>query len=89
MVSGWLATMVHPAPMVAISIHTIAMSRFTPPDQPLSCPLFLTVHYTDLDECRTGISDCSENANCSNTEGSYDCTCHDGFTGSGTICLSK
>ena len=42
-----------------------------------------------MDECRTSVNDCSENANCSNTEGSYDCACHDGFIGNGIICLSR
>ena len=45
--------------------------------------------HTDLDECRTGINHCSENADCSNTEGSYDCTCRDKFIGNGITCLSK
>ena len=44
---------------------------------------------TDVDECETNIHHCDENANCFNTEGSYDCTCHDEFIGNGIICLSK
>ena len=41
-----------------------------------------------MDECIGGIHDCSENANCYNTEGSYYCTCRDGFIGNGITCLS-
>ena len=43
----------------------------------------------DLDECETDIHHCDENADCFNTEGSYDCTCRGGFTGNGATCLSK
>ena len=50
---------------------------------------FHIVIYTDLDECRSGVDRCSENAICSNTEGSYECTCRNGFIGDGITCLSE
>lgn len=40
----------------------------------------------DIDEC-TG-SPCSEHATCENTEGSFTCTCNEGFTGDGLECTS-
>ena len=48
----------------------------------------------DQDECQdASLNDCNENANCTNTEGSYDCTCKEDFFGdgfnSGTSCISK
>ena len=44
--------------------------------------------YTDLDECSNGTHNCSMYADCSNTIGSYDCTCQQGYVdyGNGTIC---
>lgn len=33
----------------------------------------------DIDECVLGIADCGPNAECVNTVGSYDCSCHRGF----------
>ena len=42
----------------------------------------------DVDECVTG-NDCSVNANCENTKGSYKCSCKNGFTESGRDCLCK
>ena len=39
----------------------------------------------DIDECDIG-NDCNVNAMCSNTDGSYDCKCIDGFLGDGYEC---
>jgi len=39
-----------------------------------------------LDECLEETHSCSADADCSNTPGSYDCTCSAGYTGSGFEC---
>ena len=36
-----------------------------------------------MDECKFNISDCDVNANCTNTHGSYKCTCKVGYIGDG------
>ncbi|XP_076817118.1 uncharacterized protein LOC143462746 isoform X1 [Clavelina lepadiformis] len=41
---------------------------------------------TDIDECEQNTDDCHANAMCSNTRGSYNCTCNDSFSGNGTYC---
>ena len=46
-------------------------------------PWFLSL---DIDECSADPSQCDVNANCINNDGSYLCTCLQGFTGNGTIC---
>lgn len=33
-----------------------------------------------------GLHDCSPSANCINTDGAFDCVCHDGFIGDGVTC---
>ena len=42
----------------------------------------------DIDECQMELHECAENATCSDTEGSYECTCDPGFTGDGFNCTS-
>ena len=40
----------------------------------------------DVDECQSSDTVCDINANCSNTYGSYFCTCRSGYTGDGLQC---
>ena len=47
---------------------------------------------SDLDECRLFSANrlgCSDNADCINTAGSYECRCKPGFYGDGRNCFSK
>ena len=48
--------------------------------------LLLLLLTTDIDECSTETSPCDQNATCTNSDGSYSCTCKLGFTGDGTTC---
>ena len=41
---------------------------------------------TDIDECAESTDMCDPNAECTNTIGSYNCTCTVGYTGNGTSC---
>ncbi|PIK34387.1 putative fibrillin-1 [Apostichopus japonicus] len=42
----------------------------------------------DIDECSSSLlNNCSDNAECSNTAGSYSCACLTGFNGDGQSCL--
>ena len=41
--------------------------------------------FSDVNECN-GRNDCDRNAMCSNTEGSFDCTCNAGYSGNGRQC---
>ena len=42
-----------------------------------------------MDECSLGMNDCHVNATCNNTEGSYNCSCKNGFTGDGFTCKGE
>ena len=43
----------------------------------------------DIDECGAPSPVCDINANCSNTRGSYICTCRAGYTGDGKTCQGR
>ena len=45
--------------------------------------------YIDADECNLGVDNCHHNANCTNIEDGFICTCDTGYTGNGTECESK
>uniref|UniRef100_A0A0G4I9M8 EGF-like domain-containing protein n=1 Tax=Chromera velia CCMP2878 TaxID=1169474 RepID=A0A0G4I9M8_9ALVE len=40
----------------------------------------------DIDECTTSVDDCNADAACSNSAGSFTCTCSTGFSGNGVAC---
>ena len=44
---------------------------------------------TDIDECSLDANNCDDNAACTDTEGSFFCTCNTGYTGDGVNCTSK
>ena len=43
----------------------------------------------DVDECRIDLAQCDGNAYCTNTIGSFLCTCKPGFTGSDNECTGE
>ena len=45
--------------------------------------------FLDIDECIGGTHSCDANAECINTEGSYNCTCKPGYQGNGRNCEGK
>ena len=45
--------------------------------------------FSDIDECTTNENSCDENAECLNNDGSYTCSCKDGFVGNGILCLGN
>ena len=50
------------------------------------CLFVCNIKFTDIPECERGLDDCDTNATCTNTFGSYVCTCNTGFTGDGVTC---
>ena len=45
-------------------------------------------YVSDKDEC-AGVNKCHVKAQCTNTEGSYTCSCLDGYAGNGKNCTGK
>ena len=49
----------------------------------------MSLFYVDIDECDLDSHGCSENATCTNTDGSYTCECKDGYYGDGFNCSGR
>ena len=49
-------------------------------------PLMSTCFVADVDECLSSLDDCHLDAFCTNTIGSYNCTCNKGYEGNGRTC---
>lgn len=47
---------------------------------------YLLSFTSDIDECSAESNPCDENADCTNNDGSYICTCKEGFAGNGATC---
>lgn len=55
-----------------------------------SCrPGFAGTACTDVNECALGTAGCSAHALCSNTPGSFGCSCADGYAGDGFTCATQ
>ena len=46
------------------------------------------MYISDIDECE-GPSPCDENAQCTNTIGSFTCDCNEGYSGDGMTCTGQ
>ena len=44
------------------------------------------VSFLDTEECILGTHNCDSNATCTNTDGSFECACNNGFSGNGVNC---
>ena len=49
----------------------------------------MSIVISDIDECTLDTDDCETNALCSDTDGSYSCTCKKGYTGDGFKCVGE
>ena len=58
-----------------------------------SCSQRLSSHFyciTDIDECENNdLHNCHKDASCTNTDGSFNCSCNGGYSESGTECTGK
>lgn len=43
----------------------------------------------DIDECQVDLDNCHADAFCTNTDGSFNCTCFIGYAGDGVTCKGK
>ena len=66
--------------------NAITISVFLYIDVP-SFHLFLCP--ADINECENGEDNCHRNAECTDTIGSYNCSCNSGYSGNGFKCIGK
>ena len=50
---------------------------------------YLTSTCWFVDECKTGLHNCHDDASCTNTKRSFTCTCKPGYTGDGVNCAGS
>ena len=54
------------------------------------CSKYVTyITFSDIDECALATHDCHLNANCTNMNGTHNCTCNDGYSGDGFTCEGR
>ena len=92
-----LLSFISPSPPLPLSISLVEFHCvFSVPSHEIFPGIFsgnrrFSLPFLDLDECVQGSHDCLQNlASCSNTDGSYKCSCNDGYIGDGkTYCQPK
>ena len=76
--------------MVLITCHTTCEAIYLNIMRTLAfstdIALFLFLTAPDVDECSWELHDCDTSAYCTNTNGSFECTCAMGYTGDGVTC---
>ena len=65
---------------------SLALPAFPLNRLPLCCWCFMFLFCTAIDECSAETRVCSGGAHCTNTTGSYKCTCNPGFSHDGLSC---
>lgn len=68
-------------------VSTVLVSHF-PCTESLS-NVGYNILFVDIDECTSDTDNCAEQATCIDNDGSFICTCNDGYTGNGMICDSE
>ena len=53
---------------------------------PLYSRNYCFITFSDINECSEGVDNFAVEAECTDTDGSFDCSCNAGFTGSGVNC---
>ena len=77
-------------PVCAIMDILVTASAVVQVSQTLYYPtLIIKYSFTDIDECDLDTDMCHQQATCTDTEGSYSCTCNSGYSGNGLECNGK
>ena len=55
-------------------------------ERKINCAIYVSLLFSDIDECSSKTHDCDRTALCKNTEGSFSCTCKPGYKRDGKKC---
>jgi len=78
--------------LCCLIVKCLMFNQITGPSVCISVQLFhsmLTCDDVDIDECAVNNGGCSSDATCTNTPGSFTCTCPPGYSGDGLTCTGK
>ena len=74
---------------VQLSSRSHVIIQNTPINIKLDLNTFFTNSILDINECEAKTHNCSANATCINTKGSFNCTCKPGHGGDGHNCTGE
>ena len=55
-------------------------------ERKINCAIYVSLLFSDIDECTSKTHDCDRTALCKNSEGSFSCTCKPGYKRDGKKC---
>ena len=75
-------------PLIALKIiHSVFLVLFSLSNKNVLIIHFGILRFVDIDECASGTHNChSSLASCTNTVGSFSCSCNNPYTGNGRTC---
>ena len=65
----------------------VSQFNFSPSNLPLALSLSLSLSLLDFDECSSKLENCEQI--CTNTDGSFNCSCRSGFNSNGHLCTRE
>jgi len=77
-----------PAPAILATLEMVSTVQVRHFIVELGSFIYITLHlvFADINECELEIHTCSSNAICTDKDGSFNCTCREGFEGDGFNC---
>ncbi|CAB4040547.1 neurogenic locus notch homolog 1-like, partial, partial [Paramuricea clavata] len=75
--------------LVIFNFHSCRIVIVVDAESFLNCIILVYEFKIHINECLENTHDCDKNTTCTNTEGSFNCSCKNGYRGNGTLCKDK
>ena len=69
-----------------VNVNALKKEIITKVHKIFNYKIIISTFFLDIDECVINIDNCHSHAYCTDTNGSFYCTCNHGYTGNGTFC---